>query len=107
MYIMRYIVACVVWTYKVRALSLDLMHKTARVNMDQYTQSEIYDEYELAFRQIRRQLENKYSLKLSHSEFFFDYDYDDIEDYGDALFTRRWKLYRLNDYDNRNVTFVI
>ena len=59
MYIMRYIVACVVWTYKVRALSLDLMHKTARVNMDQYTQSEIYDEYELAFRQIRRQLENK------------------------------------------------
>ncbi len=107
MYIIRYVVACVVWTYKVRALSVNFLHQTARVSMDQYTQSEIYGDCELAFRQIRRQIERKYNVRLSHSEFFFDYDYDDIEEYGHQLFLRRWNLYLLNDYDNRNVTFVI
>tara|TARA_B100001996_G_C18250951_1_gene435278 strand:- start:107 stop:517 length:411 start_codon:yes stop_codon:yes gene_type:complete len=107
MYIIRYIVACVVWTYKVRAINVKFVNLTAWYDMDQYTESEIWDECAGDFDDAREQVESKYNVKLNHSPHYFDYEFDDIYDYGNKLFSRRNKIERLNDYDNRNVTFVI
>ena len=104
---MRYIVACVVWTYKVRAISVKFADLTAWPSMDEYTQSEIYGECTYDFDETRQQVESKYKVQLSHPKHYFEYDEDDIEAYADDLYVRRCKVRRLNDYDNRNVTFVI
>lgn len=107
MYIIRYIVAHVVWTYKVRAINVKYTDLTAWYDMDRYTQNDIYEECTSDFHEAREQVESKYNVKLNNSPHYFDYEFDDIEDYGDKLFSSRNKIERLSDYDNRNVTFVI
>tara|TARA_A100001037_G_scaffold273493_1_gene270486 strand:- start:6455 stop:6778 length:324 start_codon:yes stop_codon:yes gene_type:complete len=107
MYIIRYIVACVVWTYKVRAISVKFADLTAWDYMDEYTQREIYDECTSDFDEARQQVESKYRVQLSHPKHYFEYDEDDIHAYTSDLYKRRGNVSRLNDYDNRNVTFVI
>jgi len=107
MYIIRYIVAHVVWAYVVRAASVKFVQLTAWYDMDQYTESDIYHQCFDDMPNVRQQIVSKYNVKLTNSPHYFEYEFGDIDDYGNKLFSRRNKIERLNDYDNRNVTFVI
>jgi len=109
MYILRYIVAHVVWTYMVRAIAVKFVDLTAWDWMDQYTHSDIYDECTDDFHEAREAVESKYGLKLKTSPHYFDtcYEYPDIEAYGDRLISSRYRKSILLDWDNRGVTFIV